>query len=224
MNFNFDWREILLQPIQDMWSLLLTYIPKVLGAIVVLLIFWLVARAVQTIVDRILSRAHFNTMTERAGINEALSQAQIVRPPSTLMARLFFWVVMLIGLTSAINTLNLDVASRLLQRLTEYIPNVIAAAFILALGFFFGSLLQGFVSTLAGGVKMVNPKLLGQVAQGAVVVFSVAASLEQLGVATTIVTTAFSVLLGSLGLGFAIAFGLGCQDIVRNWVNDTLKN
>lgn len=221
---NFDWREMLLQPIQDMWSLLLTYIPKVVGAIIVLIIGWIIARAVQTIVDRILSKARFNTMTERAGINEALSQAQIVRPPSTIMARLFFWVVMLITLSTGVRVLNLDVASALLQRLTEYIPNVIAAAFILALGFFFGSLLQSFVSTLAGGIKIVNPQLLGQMARGAVVIFSVAASLEQLGVATTIVTTAFSVLLGSLGLGFAIAFGLGCQDIVRNWVNNTLKS
>lgn len=221
---NFPWRDMLIQPIEDMWSLLLTYIPKVVGAIVVLLIGWLIARAVQTIVDRILSKARFNTMTERAGINEALSQAQIVRPPSTIMARMFFWVVMLITLSTGVRVLNLDVASALLQRLTEYIPNVIAAAFILALGFFFGSLLQGFVSTLAGGIKIVNPQLLGQVARGAVVVFSVAASLEQLGVATTIVTTAFSVLLGSLGLGFAIAFGLGCQDIVRNWVNNALKS
>ena len=221
---NFDWREMLLQPMQDMWSLLLTYIPKVVGAIIVLIIGWIIARAVQTIVDRILSKARFNTMTERAGINEALSQAQIVRPPSTIMARLFFWVVMLITLSTGVRVLNLDVASALLQRLTEYIPNVIAAAFILALGFFFGSLLQSFVSTLAGGIKIVNPQLLGQMARGAVVIFSVAASLEQLGVATTIVTTAFSVLLGSLGLGFAIAFGLGCQDIVRNWVNNTLKS
>ena len=218
------WSDIFLDPIKEMWTLFLTYIPKLLGAIVVLIIGWVVARAVQTVVDRLLSKARFNTLTERAGINEALSAAQIHRPPSTLIARLFFWIVMLVMLSSAVEVLNLPVASRLLDQLVSYIPNVIAAAFILALGFFFGSLVRSFVVTLAGGIKMVNPNTLGQVAQAAIIIFAVAGSLEQLQIATETIHTAFTLLFGGFALGLAIAFGLGCQDIVKAWVNQALKD
>ena len=218
-----DWEKMFVVPLQDMWSKFAEYIPNVVGALLILLVWWIVARLVQTGVDKALSKARFNTLTERAGINHALSQAQIHRPPSTIMARLFFWVFMIVGLTMSVEALKLEVASKLLNDLVNYIPRVIAAAFILALGFFFGSLLRSFVATVAGGIKMVNPQTLGQMAQVAVVIFSVAAALEQLGVATQIVLSAFTMMFGALALGFALAFGLGCQDIVKKWVNDAMK-
>ena len=218
-----DWEQMLVDPIKGMWSQFLEYVPNILGALIILIVGWLVARTIQTVVDKALSKARFNTLTERAGINHALSQAQIHRPPSTIMARLFFWVLMILALSMSVNALNLEVASQLLNQLVAYIPNVIAAAFILALGFFFGSLLRSFVATAAGGVKMLNPQMLGQLAQVAVIIFSVAAALEQLQVAKETVQTAIQIIFGSLGLGFAIAFGFGCQDIVKKWVNDALK-
>ena len=218
-----DWEQMFVEPIQEMWKGFLGAIPHVVGALGILILGWIVARTVQTIVDKALSKARFNTLTERAGINHALSQAQIHRPPTTIMARLFFWVLMITALSIAVNVLDLPQASSMLSGLVDYIPRVIAAAFILALGFFFGSLLRSFVATAAGGVKMVNPQMLGQLAQVAVIIFSVAAALEQLQVAKETVQTAIQIIFGSLGLGFAIAFGFGCQDIVKKWVNDALK-
>ena len=218
-----NWEEMFVVPVQEMWTEFMKAIPHVVGALAILILGWMIARAIQTVVDKTLSKARFNTLTERAGINHALSQAQIHRPPSTIMARPFFWVVMVLFLSIAVNVLDLPQASAMLGRIVDYIPKVIAAAFILALGFFFGSLLRSFVATAAGGVKMVNPQTLGQLAQVAVIIFSVAAALEQLEVATETVNAAITMIFGSLGLGFAIAFGLGCQDIVKKWVNDALK-
>ena len=219
-----DFREMLITPITDMAGEFVKFVPNLLGALIILIIGWLVARIIQTGVDKALSRARFNTLTERAGINHALSQAQIHRPPSTIMARLFFWILMILALSASVNALKLEVASQLLNDVVNYIPNVIAAAFILALGFFFGSLLRSFVATVAGGIKMVNPQTLGQAAQVAVIIFSVAAALEQLGVATQIVVNSFTIMFGALALGFAIAFGLGCQDIVKRVVDQAMKD
>lgn len=212
------WQELFTEPVREMSTKILSFIPNLLVALVILIVGWIIARVIRALVERVLRLARFDILTERAGINQALLQGQITTNPSGIVSKLFYWIVVLLALVMAIDALGLTVATQLLNELLFYIPNVIAAVFILTLGFFFGGLVRGFVQTLVGGVRAVNPETIGKVAQAAVIIFAVAASLEQLRIATTIITNAFTLLFGALALGLALAFGLGCKDMVKEWV------
>lgn len=212
------WQELFTEPVREMSTKILSFIPNLLVALVILIVGWIIARVIRALVERVLRLARFDILTERAGINQALQQGQITTKPSGIVGKLFYWIVVLLALVMAIDALGLTVATQLLNELLFYIPNVIAAVFILTLGFFFGGLVRGFVQTLVGGVRAVNPETIGKVAQAAVIIFAVAASLEQLRIATTIITNAFTLLFGALALGLALAFGLGCKDMVKEWV------
>ena len=212
------WQELFTEPVREMATKILSFIPNLLVALVILIVGWIIARVIRALVERVLRLARFDILTERAGINQALLQGQITTNPSGIVGKLFYWIVVLLALVMAIDALGLTVATQLLNELLFYIPNVIAAVFILTLGFFFGGLVRGFVQTLVGGVRAVNPETIGKVAQAAVIIFAVAASLEQLRIATTIITNAFTLLFGALALGLALAFGLGCKDMVKEWV------
>jgi flagellar biosynthesis protein FliQ len=212
------WQELFTEPVREMSTKILSFIPNLLVALVILIVGWIIARVIRALVERVLRLARFDILTERAGINQALLQGQITTNPSGIVGKLFYWIVVLLALVMAIDALGLTVATQLLNELLFYIPNVIAAVFILTLGFFFGGLVRGFVQTLVGGVRAVNPETIGKVAQAAVIIFAVAASLEQLRIATTIITNAFTLLFGALALGLALAFGLGCKDMVKEWV------
>lgn len=218
-----NWQDLFTEPVREMWTKILSFLPSLLVALLILLVGLLLARLAGTVVERLLRLARFDILTERAGINRALEQGQIKATPSGVVGKLFYWIVALLALVMAIDALGLTVATELLNRILLYIPNVIAAVFILALGFFFGGLVRGFVQTLAGGVRAVNPQTIGKVAQAAVVIFAVAASLEQLRIATTIITNAFTLLFGALALGLALAFGLGCKDLVKQWVEEIAR-
>ncbi len=213
-----NWQELFTEPVREMSTKILSFIPNLLVALVILIVGWIIARVIRALVERVLRVARFDILTERAGINQALQQGQITTNPSGIVGKLFYWIVVLLALVMAIDALGLTVATQLLNELLFYIPNVIAAVFILTLGFFFGGLVRGFVQTLVGGVRAVNPETIGKVAQAAVIIFAVAASLEQLRIATTIITNAFTLLFGALALGLALAFGLGCKDMVKGWV------
>ena len=213
-----NWQELFTEPVREMSTKILSFIPNLLVALVILIVGWIIARVIRALVERVLRLARFDILTERAGINQALQQGQITTKPSGIVGKLFYWIVVLLALVMAIDALGLTVATQLLNELLFYIPNVIAAVFILTLGFFFGGLVRGFVQTLVGGVRAVNPETIGKVAQAAVIIFAVAASLEQLRIATTIITNAFTLLFGALALGLALAFGLGCKDMVKEWV------
>ncbi|MEE8199604.1 MAG: hypothetical protein V3R29_00410 [Candidatus Acidoferrales bacterium] len=217
------WRDLLIQPMQDMLAKILSFLPNLAFAILILVAGWIFARILRALVERMLRMAKFDSLTERAGINQALQQGQITATPSGIVGRLVYWIVFLVFLVGAINILQLTVATDLLQDLILYIPNVIAAVFILALGFFFGGLARGFVATLTGGFRAVNPQTIGKIAQAAVTIFAVAAALEQLRIATTMITSAFNILFGAVALGLALAFGLGCKDIVKEWVESITR-
>lgn len=218
-----NWQEIIVEPLKAMATRVAEFLPNMLGALVILVVGWAVARGIRYVVHRGLRTMQLDTVTENVGVNKALRQGNIEAMPSLLIAKLFYWIVFILTLGMAVNALGLTVAAQLLNSLLLYLPNVIAAAFILVLGFFFGSLVRGLVQTALAGSKALEAQTVGKISQGAVVVFAVAAALVQLRIAEAIVTNAFTILFAAIAFGVALAFGLGCKDLVRGWVEDLVK-
>ena len=107
------------------------------------------------------------------------------------------------------------------------VPTVGATPEPYAIGIDIGTVLQvqprGLVQTALGGTKTVDPEVAGKAAQVAIILFAAAASLEQLRIATTLITNAFTVTFAALAFALALAFGLGCKDLVKGWVEGLLK-
>ena len=130
---------------------------------------------------------------------------------------------MLSVLAAAMNALNLTVASDLLSKLVAYIPNIIIAIFVLVLGAFLASFVAGIVRTAAGNAGIGSAKLLGKISQTILIVFAVIIAIEQLNIATAFIAFAVNIILASVGLALALAFGLGCKDIAAKAMADILN-
>ena len=214
--------ETIQEPLRVMWTNTMGFVPNLLAALVILLVGWIVARVVRYLIQRALKLVQLDKVSEKAGINDALKQANLPEP-SQVVAKLFYWIVMVLALVMAVNAVKLTVATELLNRLLLYLPNVIAAIFVLVLGFFFGSLVRGLVQTALGGTETMDPEVAGKAAQLAIILFAAAASLEQLRIATILITNAFTVAFAAIAFALALAFGLGCKDLVKGWVEGLLK-
>ena len=215
--------ETIQEPLRVMWTNAVGFVPNLLAALVILLVGWIVARVVRYLVQRALKVVQLDKVSEKVGINDALKQANLFTLPSQMVAKLFYWIVIVLALVMAVNAVRLTVATELLSRLLLYLPNVIAAVFVMVLGFFFGNLVRGLVQTALGGTETVNPEVAGKAAQLAIILFAAAASLEQLRIATTLITNAFTVTFAAIAFALALAFGLGCKDLVKGWVEGLLK-
>ncbi len=215
--------ETIQEPLRVMWTNAMGFVPNLLAALVILLVGWIVARVVRYLVQRALKVVQLDKVSEKVGINDALKQANLTTLPSQVVAKLFYWIVMVLALVMAVNAVKLTVATELLSHLLLYLPNVIAAVFVLVLGFFFGNLVRGLVQTALGGTETVDPEVAGKAAQLAIILFAAAASLEQLRIATTLITNAFTVTFAAIAFALALAFGLGCKDLVKGWVEGLLK-
>jgi small-conductance mechanosensitive channel len=123
----------------------------------------------------------------------------------------------------AINAIGLTIAAELLNKVVLYIPNVIAAIFILILGMFVATLLRNIVQTAANNAGLSQSKLLSKIVELIIVVFVTIVALEQLNIGIRITELTLSIILGCIGLGIALAFGLGCKDIAGRYVSDLIE-
>jgi hypothetical protein len=194
------------------------YIPALFGAAVVLLAGYLLAKLIQKAAARGLRRLHLNDVLKKGGV-VPLERAGSHLNPTLAIANLLFWLVMFSAMLLAANALGLDSLASLFSELVSYIPSVVAAIVIvivgIVLGDFVGGLIAASTSALHGGPT------LARVGKGGVVLLAVFMALQELGVATEIVTTAFAIIFGAIALALALSFGLGnrelAAEITRSW-------
>jgi hypothetical protein len=196
------------------------FVPTLLGALAILFIGWIIAKLISKLVGRLLDVIRFNTIADKAGINEVLAKGGMGLSASEMISRLVYWLVMVLVLVMTVNAIGLTVASQLLEKLTTYIPRVISAVFVLIIGMFLANVISGIVGTTATNAKIPKPELLASVSKWAILVFSITISLGELGIATLLVSTTFNIFFGALCLALALAFGIGGREIAAKILND----
>src|ERR687886_1898148 len=119
------------QPLQDALSAFLSYVPVLIGAIVILIVGYLIAKALQAIVGRVLEGIGFDRWMERGGIKQFFDRADTQHTPHSILGRLVFWFVFIIAITMATDALGIPQVSAVFAQPIAYIPNIIAAILIL---------------------------------------------------------------------------------------------
>jgi small-conductance mechanosensitive channel len=198
------------QPLQDALSAFFSYLPQLIGAIVILIVGYVVARALQAIVGRVLQGIGFDRWMERGGIKQFFDRAETNQTPVSILGALVFWFVFIIAITMAADALGIPQVSAVLAQLIAYIPSIIAAILILILA----ALLANFISGIVRGAT--GSDVLSSIARYAIIVYAVFAALTQLGIAVQLTANTFLILLGAVALATAIAFGIGGREVARD--------
>lgn len=149
---------------------------------------------------------------DQADVEDALGRH---RAPE-LIARVVFWIVLLVFVMAATEKLGLPVVTAWLSGLTAYLPRLFFGLVVGMLGIVAGRITRRAVTRAAGTAGLAYAQRLGRFAQAAVVIAALLVAIEQLGIDVRFVTTALMIALGSLLGGMALAFGLGCRSVVAN--------
>jgi len=215
-----EWNNLIEEPIRQMLTRILAYLPVLLGALLILLIGWLVAKAIRRIVDWLLTTVHFDTLADKAGISEVLRKGEFKINARGVISGLVYWLIMIMVLVMTVDALGLPKASDVLTSLFAYVPKVIAALLVLIVAMFLASFVSGIVRMAAGNANLPKPGLLAGISRWAIIIFAVTISLVELGVAPLLVTATFNIILGGIVLGLAIAFGLGGKDAAARYLEE----
>ena len=194
-------------------------VPALLGALVILFAGYLLAKVLEKLVERFLRRIRLNRMLEKGDVMRVVERSGSHLNPVRVLANLVFWLVMFAVILVAANALGLESLANVFSELVSYIPSVIAAIVIILVGIVLGGFVGGLISASAGALH--GGRALARVGRGGVILLAVFMALQELGIATDIVTTAFAILFGAIALAMALAFGLGNRDlagqVTREW-------
>jgi hypothetical protein len=215
-----NWGDAIFLALTNAINTFLAAIPAVLGAIVILIIGWVLSGIVARLVSGVLRKAGADRMFAEHGgavYGERSRQFQ----PSIVAGEIVKWAIRIVFLVAAANALGMPQVSQLLNQVLLWIPNLIVAAIILLVAPLVARFVGGAIETGAGSMGFTNARLLGQIAQWAIIGFAVVIAINQIGIAENLINTLFIGLVAALALAFGLAFGLGGRDVAgemtRSW-------
>ncbi|HEX8941341.1 MAG TPA: hypothetical protein VF763_14390 [Candidatus Limnocylindrales bacterium] len=207
-----DWGDAIFLSLTTALDDLLKAIPLIIGALVILIIGWLISNVLASLTATVLRRVGADRLYANHGPSVYGDAAQSW-PPSRMGAELVRWLVRLFVLVAAANTLGWAELSTLLNAIILWIPNLIVAAVILLVAPLIARFVGGLISTGASDMGFTNGALLGRIANVAIVAFAVLLAVNQLGIAQNLIDILFIGLVGAVSLALGLAFGLGGRDV-----------
>ena len=207
--------DAVLYAFTDALSDFAAFIPKLIGALLILLIGWLISSLVGGLVTRGLRMVRFNQIADRAEIDQFLARAGVRMDPAAVVGKMAFWFLMLFFVGAAFSAFGLGQVQVVLDRIISFIPNVIVAIVVLLLGALVANFVANLVRGSAGMARIGDPNLMATIARSAVLVFATLMALDQLEIAPTIINTLWTATIGMVAVAGALAFGLGGRDVAK---------
>lgn len=196
----------------QVWQSLANYLMLLVGGLILLVIFLMVAKIIEKAIVQALKVARFDVLSEKAGIASIFAKGEIKHTLSELIGMVVYWLLVLVAVIIVLDFAGLKTAV-FLDQAVVYAGKVVLSIFVLVLGLFFAALIGSVVRTTASNAGMATAKNLGQIAQVVIIVITILTVLPMLGVRTFVLDTAVTVILTSAGLALGLAFGLGSKDI-----------
>lgn len=219
-----DWGDAVLLALTNALNTFLAAIPGVVGALLIILIGWVLSGIIGGLVARAFRLVGADRLFAEHG--QGVYPARAMKyPPSQVAGELTKWVIRIVFLIAAANVLGMPQVSELLNQVLLWIPNLIVAVVILLVAPLLARFVRGTVETAADGMGFTNGALLGRIAQIAIIAFAVIVAIDQVGIAADLVNTLFVGLVAAFAIAFGLAFGLGGRDvaaqITQQWYEST---
>jgi hypothetical protein len=200
--------------LENAWDSIITWVPKLLGFLLILGIGYFIAKAVEKVIDEILERVGFDRLVERGGLRTALSRSKL--DASSILARIVFYVVFLFVLQLAFGIFGPNPISDLIQGIIAFLPKVFVAILIVVITAAVATATKTLVESLLGGLSY--GRTLAVIASAAIWFIGIAAALNQVEVAPEIVNGLFyAVLALVVGVGIVAIGGGGIQPMRERW-------
>jgi hypothetical protein len=212
-----DISESLQQGIDD----LIGFLPSLIGFLLILLVGYVVAKALQKVVAIALEKVGTDRALESGSAGTYVGRVMPEASPSSLIARVVFWFVLLGALSIAITSLGINALNDFLADVFTYLPNVVAAILIFVVAGAVAGWLGRAASRLMGDTP--SGRLAATALPVLVMAIAVFMILNQLEIASDIVTITYAALMGAVALGMALAFGLGGRDVASRMLEDAYR-
>jgi hypothetical protein len=205
--------------LQAAWFGLLSFLPSLLGAIIILIVGFVVAGFLRMAVEKGIKLSKFDVLLKKAGVEKPIQNAGYKLNSGKFFGDLVYWFLVVVVLIATADILSLWGVSLFLGNVLSFVPSIVAAVFIMLATVLLANFLRNVVRGSVAGAKLNSSKALSTLAWWATIIFGFAAALMQLGIAVSLINTIVMGVVAMFALAGGIAFGLGGRDAAAKFVD-----
>lgn len=211
-----DWYEVTMQALLNLWEGVADFVPKLVGALVIFIIGWIIAMGVQKLIVEVLKTIKFNQLFDRGGMKSALNKADLSVDASAFIGAIVKWVLVFAFLLASVEVLGFVQFAEYLRDVLGYLPNVVIAVLMLAATVVISDISEKIVRVAVEGTRVGYGSLAGAVTKWSIWIFAVLAILYQLKVVPELIQTLLTGIVALIVIAGGLAFGLGGKDMAAD--------
>jgi hypothetical protein len=214
-----SWYQVFQLSLQGLWYGFVATVPKIILAIVIFIIGWIVASTLGKLVTTAIDALKLDRVVRSAGAEDVFNRAGWRLHIGGVIGWLVKWLIILAFFTASINLLGLDQVSLFLGQIVAYIPQVIIAVLILVVGTLLADFARKVVAGSAAAAGVRSARMIGSIAYYAIWVLAIVTALDKLGIFGYFGQVIFTGIVLMFAVAFGLAFGLGGKDAAARWIN-----
>src|SRR6056297_239160 len=206
-----EWGDIFIVSIQDLWLKIIHFLPEILSALIILIIGLIIASIAGKIVKKLSGYLKIDALMKKIKVKEELEKLGLKFEFGTILGKIVKWFFIIATLIAVVDVLKIPQITQFLEEIALYIPNVLVAVIILAIGVVVAGLAHDAIKkgTETFRLSSYTAQILATIAKWALIIFTTMAALVQLGVAADMIRILFTGIVVALSLAGGLAFGLG---------------
>ena len=213
-----SWSQVFLLSLQGLWYGFIETFPRILLAIIIFIIGWIVATTLGKLIMMGIDALKLDRAFKNTGVEEALARAGWKLHIGAFIGWLVKWFLVVVFLIASLNILHLDQVTVFLQQVLIYIPQVIIAALVLVAGTVLADFVRKLIAGSAAVANVRSAKMLGSIAYYAIWILALVTALDKLGIFGYFGQILFTGLVVMIALALGLAFGLGGKDVASRWL------
>lgn len=221
---SYEFVDIIQVAFADLWVSLISFLPRFVGAVLVLIIGAIIASLLRKVIMKVADLLKLDELAKKLEVKQSFEQMGIRLHIGKLLGWIVKWFFIVVFLIAAADILQWDQVTGFLRDVVLYLPNVIIAVVILLVGVILANFVRNVVKTTVEAAKLTSAAFLAGISKWAILIFSFMAALVQLGIAQDLIRVLFTGLVAMLALAGGLAFGLGGRDHATKFLNRLRKD
>ncbi|MCH9696289.1 MAG: mechanosensitive ion channel [Gammaproteobacteria bacterium] len=209
-------QESVWQPMVGLWTKVAEFLPNIAGAILLLVVGYLVAKMIALIITKLLAKLGLDKLTERSGIASAVQSTGLQTSASAIFGKIVYWLIFLTFMISAADTLGLPRVSSTIDDFVLYLPKLIGAMLVVIIGLFAAHMVRTAIETAAQGMQLEYGKALASLIYALMVIVIISLAIGQLEIETDLLNQVISIILFAVGAAVALSLGMGTRATASN--------
>jgi hypothetical protein len=211
--------DTLIETFNDMIKSFMGFFYNLIGAVLILLIGWLVAKMVAAVTKTMLEKVGADKIGDKLNEIDAIKGLKLEIKLSSIISKVLYYFILIFMLRPAADTLGVPAISDMVKLLVEFIPKLISSALMLSAGIFLADALKNFVVTLCKSFNIAAGKLIGTAIFFFLLIIFVIQAVAQVGINTSLLESSFNLLVGGIIFAFAIGYGFASKEILLNIIS-----